>query len=53
MKQKLAVALFAMTMLSGCYTYVCPTYTVKPEKADQLKVEKPADTDQNKAKQAS
>jgi hypothetical protein len=53
MKQKLAVAFFAMTMLSGCYTYVCPTYTVKPEKADQLKVEKSADNAQKKVEQAS
>jgi PBP1b-binding outer membrane lipoprotein LpoB len=53
MKQKLAVAILSMTLLSGCYTYVCPTYTVKPKKSEHFKVEKPADVEENKAERAS
>jgi PBP1b-binding outer membrane lipoprotein LpoB len=40
MKKRLAIAFVSITLLSGCYTNICPTYAVKPEQKQQLKAEK-------------
>lgn len=40
MKKRLAIAFVSMCMLSSCYTNICPTYSVKPEKKQELKAEK-------------
>ncbi len=37
MKKKLIIALLGGTLLSGCYTHICPTYAVKPEKKQESK----------------
>lgn len=37
MKKKILIAVFAGTTLSGCYTHMCPTYAVKPEKKQEIK----------------
>lgn len=53
MKRTIAVAIFAVTMLSGCYTNICPTYSVKPEDAEKFKVEKRTEQDQESKEKAS
>lgn len=43
MKRTFALVILSVSMLTGCYTSICPTYSVNPEKADELKVEKTTD----------
>ncbi|MFP4089334.1 MAG: hypothetical protein ACLFUB_04795 [Cyclobacteriaceae bacterium] len=40
MKKRLAIAFVSLSMLSSCYTNICPTYTVQPVKKQELKAEK-------------
>lgn len=53
MKRTIALVILSVTMLTGCYTNICPTYSVNPEKADKLKVEKTTDLDQETQEKAS
>ena len=46
MKKIGIAAVFAVSMLTGCYTNVCPTYSVKPEAKDELKVENTTEKNQ-------
>lgn len=39
MKKKLLFVVVAGTMLTGCYTHICPTYAVKPVKQKEVKAE--------------
>lgn len=41
--KKLLILLFAGTMLSGCYTHICPTYAVKPAKKQEIQAQQHQD----------
>ncbi len=53
MKKKILLALFAGTMLSGCYTHICPTYSIKPEKKEEMKLQTSQETQQKAQKKSS
>lgn len=53
MKKKILIILFAGAMLSGCYTHICPTYSVKPEKKKEIKAHSSEDILQKDQKQSS
>lgn len=50
MKKKLFIAAFAGTILSGCYAHTCPTYAVKPEKEQEIKINSNEDMQQKERK---
>lgn len=50
MKKKILIAAFAGTILSGCYTHICPTYAVKPEKEQKIKINTDGDIQQKEQK---
>jgi len=39
MKKSVLLAVFAATMLTGCYSTICPTYSVKPVDAEEMKAD--------------
>ncbi len=53
MRKTIALAIFAATMLTGCYTNICPTYSVKPVDTEKLEVEKTTDQDREMKDKAS
>ena len=53
MKRTIAAVILSVCSLTGCYTNVCPTYSVNPDKLEELKVEKPVENAEIKDKKAS
>lgn len=53
MKKKILIVVFAVTMLSGCYTRICHTYAIKPEKQQDIKAMPDQETQQKEQKSPS
>ncbi len=50
--KKLLILLFAGTMLTGCYTQICPTYAVRPAKKQEMQAQQHQDEQQPADKQS-
>ncbi|WKN31037.1 hypothetical protein PZB74_18980 [Porifericola rhodea] len=49
--KKLAIALFAGILMSSCYTNICPTYSVNPDK--KIQKTQQVSVEQDKTEKAS